>query len=31
MWTILLLVVFAVLLFLGSTGTDGTEDTKHRR
>jgi hypothetical protein len=31
MWTILLLVVFAVLLFLGATGTEGTEDTKHRR
>ena len=31
MWTLLLIVVFAVLLFLGATGTDGSEDTKHRR
>jgi hypothetical protein len=31
MWTILLIVVFAVLLFLGVTGTDGNEDTRHRR
>lgn len=31
MWTLLFIVVFAVLLFLGATGTDGTEDRKHRR
>ena len=31
MWTILLIVLLAVLIFLGVTVTESTEDTKHRR
>jgi hypothetical protein len=31
MWTILLIVVFAVLLIRGPAGTDSNEDTRHRR
>jgi hypothetical protein len=30
MWTFLLIVLVAVLIFLGVTGTEGIEDRKHR-
>ena len=31
MWTFLLIVVLAVLLFLGFTGPDEADGTRHRR
>jgi hypothetical protein len=31
MWFFLEIVVLAVLVFLSVTGTDGTEDKRHRR
>jgi hypothetical protein len=31
MWTVLLIVLLAVLIFLGVTVTKSTEDTKNRR
>jgi len=31
MGTFLLIVLLAVLIFLGVTGTEGIEDSKHRR
>jgi len=30
-WTVLLVVLLVVQIFLGVTGSDGIEDTKHRR